>query len=66
VRTGKWKAMREKPGVPLELYDLSVDIGEKNNIAAANPAVVKRIEEYLKTARTEPRLHNQGNMDWVK
>ena len=66
VRTGKWKAIREKPGAPLELYDLSTDVGEKNNVAPANPAVVKRIEEYLKTARTEPRLHNQGDMQWVR
>jgi arylsulfatase A-like enzyme len=65
VRTGKWKAIREKPGAPLELYDLSTDISEKNNVAAANPAVVKRIEEYLKTARTEPRPH-QGDMKWVQ
>ena len=66
VRTGEWKAIREKPGAPLELYNLSNDIGEKDNVAAANPTVVKRVEEYLKTARTEPRLHNQGSMRWVQ
>jgi len=37
----------------LELYDLSKDIGEKNNIAAENPDVVAEIEAYLETARTE-------------
>jgi arylsulfatase A-like enzyme len=53
VRWGKWKAIRfHRPG-PIELYDLSVDISEKHNVAAANPSVVSRIEEYLRTARTD-------------
>jgi arylsulfatase A-like enzyme len=66
VRMGDWKAVRTKPEAPLELYDLRADIGETRNVASSSPAVVARIENYLKTARTQPRLHNQGNMDWVK
>lgn len=65
VRFGKWKAHRAKPGAPLELYDLETDIAESRNVAAANPAIVRRIEEYLKTARTEPRPHNTGSMKFV-
>ena len=53
VRTGKWKALRLKAGAPLELYDLDADIGETRDVAAEHPDVVARIEEYLKTARTE-------------
>lgn len=53
VRMGRWKAVRLKVGAPLELYDLEADPGEQRNVAAANPDVVARIEEYLKTARTE-------------
>ena len=53
VRMGDWKAVRLKPGGPLELYNLSTDLGEKQNVAAQNPEVVAKIEEYLKTARTE-------------
>ncbi len=53
VRWGKWKALSLKRGQPLELYDLSRDIGEQNNVAAEHPEVIKQIETYLKTARTE-------------
>jgi len=53
VRMGDWKAVRLAPGQPLELYDLKTDIGEKNNVAGEHPDVVARIEEYLKTARTD-------------
>jgi len=54
VRMGDWKAVRPKPNAPLELYNLKQDPGEVTNIAAQNPAVMARIEAYLKTARTEP------------
>jgi arylsulfatase A-like enzyme len=53
VRWRNHKAIRSAPGKPLELYDLSRDIGEKNDIAEENPEVVAKIEIYLKTARTE-------------
>jgi arylsulfatase A len=53
VRMGTWKAVRLKPGAPLELYDLPDDPHEQTNIAADHPDVVARIEKYLATARTE-------------
>jgi arylsulfatase A-like enzyme len=53
VRWRNYKAIRPAPGKPLELYDLSRDIGEKNDIAQDNPDVIDKIEAYLKTARTE-------------
>ena len=54
VRMGDWKALRLKPGQPLELFNLKKDPAERHNVAKQNPGVVKRIETYLKTARTEP------------
>jgi arylsulfatase A len=53
VRTGDWKAVRLPSDKPLELYNLKTDLGETNNIALKNLTIVRKIEEYLKTARTE-------------
>lgn len=54
VRAGNWKAIRQ-PWMtgPTELYDLSVDIGEGNNVAARHPDVVKRLEEMMAEAHIE-------------
>jgi len=51
VRYGDWKAVKRAD--KLELYNISKDIGEKNDVSAQNPAVVKTIETYLTTSRTE-------------
>jgi len=53
VRMGEWKAVLPELGGALELYHLASDLGETKNVAAENPAVVARITDYLKTARTE-------------
>ena len=39
---------------PRSNSNLKVDLGETTDIATANPEVMRRIESYLKTARTEP------------
>jgi arylsulfatase A-like enzyme len=43
VREGKWKLLFHKGS--LELYDLQVDIGEKNNLKEQHPEVVKRLQQ---------------------
>lgn len=53
VRMGNLKAVRNEIGGPIELYDLTADLGESSNIAAQHPETVAAIEAYLKTARTE-------------
>ena len=50
---GDWKAVRPQAGEPLELYDLRTDLGEKQSVAQQHPEIVAKIEDYLKTARTE-------------
>ena len=57
VRMGKWKGIRlnvrRDPDSPLELYDLSKDIGEKNNIASRHPQIVSKIETAIKDSHQE-------------
>jgi arylsulfatase A len=53
VRMGSWKAVRLAKDKPLELYDLAADHAEQHDVAAAHPDVIKRIEAYLRSARTE-------------
>jgi arylsulfatase A len=53
VRMGQWKAVRLAKDKPLELYNLRSDPFETKEVAAEQPAVIARIETYLKTARTD-------------
>ena len=52
VRMGKWKGIRlnvrKDPNSPIELYDLSKDIGEENNIASNHPQIVEKMESAMK------------------
>jgi len=66
VRMANWKALRRGLAGPLELYNLTNDPGETTDVSSSNPGVVARIEAYLKTARTEPRPHDNGSMEWAR
>lgn len=56
IRKGKWKyvsynvLIEEKKTI--ELYDLSKDIGEKQNVAEQNPLVVSEMKKILEGVRT--------------
>jgi len=60
VRMGKWKGVRynifKDPDVRLELYDLSQDIGETNNLAEQHPEIVAQIEEIMQKARVDSEI----------
>ncbi|MEW4564394.1 arylsulfatase [Bremerella sp. JC770] len=56
ARRGDWKVVRNGVGKPLELYDLSIDIHEDNDLAAQHPDVIERFESYLSSARSESEL----------
>ncbi len=53
VRWGRWKAVREGPDRPLELFDLSSDIGEERDVSAEHEEIVGKILAYLASAVTE-------------
>ncbi|MCL7754617.1 arylsulfatase [Polaribacter sp. Z022] len=48
TRFGKWKAVRIANSYHTELYDLSTDISEKNDVSKQHPALVKKANEILK------------------
>ncbi len=54
ARMGNWKAVKRDinkvPQGNTELYDLSVDDVETNDISASHPDIVKRMEEIMKEA----------------
>jgi arylsulfatase A len=54
---GNWKAVKlnleKNPQGPTELYDLTTDIGETNNIASSNPETVKKMEDIMKKAHIQ-------------
>lgn len=52
VRMDNWKAIRPKLNSPLELYDLSQDLGETENIASSNPELLAQIEKIIVDAHT--------------
>ncbi len=64
ARFQNWKGVRPRPGAPLELYNLAEDPSESRNVASSQPDLVARFETYLKQARTEPRPHNTGSMEF--
>jgi arylsulfatase A-like enzyme len=53
VRMGDWKGLRLKPGEPLELYNLKSDMAEAKDVAGQNPDVVTKLEEIMRTDRSE-------------
>ncbi len=50
VRMGKWKGVRYAAKTPIEVYDLSEDLAERNDLAKKHPEIVKRVEEAFRDA----------------
>ena len=60
VMMGNWKAVRRNvdktPQGKTELYDLSNDIGETDDVASSHPEIVTRMEEIMKQAHTPSEI----------
>jgi arylsulfatase A-like enzyme len=75
VRMGKWKGVRfGGTSEPLELYDLSVDVGESHNLAADHPDIVAKIRVIMESAREGSEFskywplpeHRRNDIKWDK
>ena len=53
VRMGDWKGIRFGTMEPVELYDLSEDFSESDDIASGHPKVVAEMIEIMNNSRTE-------------
>lgn len=52
IRFGNYKAVRPGPSAPVELYNLSTDLGEKIDLAADQPKRVTQAINMMNAART--------------
>jgi len=59
VRLGKWKGIRKdikKEKMDIELYNLNIDIKEKNNVADEYPEIVKQISNIMQKEHIPPQI----------
>ena len=64
VRRGPWKAVRynvkKDPDSTVELYNLTNDPGEQNNVAAEHPQEEQELREIMNVARTPSAVFSFG------
>lgn len=60
VLMNKWKGIRlnmaKNPDAPIELYRLTDDIGEENNLAQEYPQIVKKMDRLMKEAHVNSEI----------
>ncbi|MBS1607281.1 MAG: arylsulfatase [Bacteroidetes bacterium] len=59
VRLNNWKGIRQniqKGNLKIELFDLSNDIREQNDVSADHPDIVKKIEQIMKEEHQTPAV----------
>ncbi len=73
IRKGDWKGVRynvaDDANSTLELYDLSTDPSETNNLAMQHPEVVSELDRLIKSARTtspNPKWNFPGSQNASK
>jgi arylsulfatase A-like enzyme len=77
MRQGNWKLLVKKPRVPRNrkkpatpkppqvlLFDLSKDVGERNNVAEANPKIVTRLQTRMDELDAE--ITKNARAPWTK
>ena len=52
MRFGDWKAVRNGPESPIELYDLKTDAAEAHDLALEKPDLVAKAAALMQSSRT--------------
>ena len=53
IRWRNWKGVKNDLDQPWELYDLSKDVSEENNVAEKHPELIDQFQNWIKNNRTE-------------
>jgi arylsulfatase A-like enzyme len=61
LRKDNWKIVSLSSEMPYELYDLSVDLSESNNLAEQFPEIVMELAEMARAAHTDNPLFPVGD-----
>ena len=69
IRSGDWKLLRKKPRnkkqeETIMLFNLSKDVGEENNLATEQPAIVARLSSRMKELDQE--IEKNARQPWLK
>tara|TARA_B100001248_G_scaffold201157_1_gene155375 strand:+ start:2435 stop:3820 length:1386 start_codon:yes stop_codon:yes gene_type:complete len=69
IRSGDWKLLRKKPrnkkqGEIIMLFNLSKDVGEENNLASEQPAIVARLSSHMEELDHE--IEKNARQPWLK
>lgn len=67
IRMGQWKGiktnLRQNPKAAWQLYNLATDIGEKNDVAAANPSIVQQLTTIAQQSHRCPHIKDWEFID---
>ena len=67
LRMGNWKAVQYNitavPKTLIELYDLSKDQGETNNLASSHPDIIKKMEKLMKSSHIPSEVYTFSAKD---
>jgi arylsulfatase A-like enzyme len=53
VRKGDWKGVKKGTKIPVEVYDLKNDLGERKDLAKERPEIAAEMERIMREARTD-------------
>jgi arylsulfatase A-like enzyme len=66
IRVGNWKAIRQnmsRGNLRIELYNLSEDVGERNNVADEHPEIVDRLAKLMQREHSASELFPLAPLD---